>query len=199
MSRRGKAPWVSGLVAACGLGLAVIAVDPGGAWAQPREAPSVWDMWEAPGPTRPEVWEPDRMDRSMRWRMTRHSAFLRDGVPEAYRGAYNPLSSTPATVRQGGALYATNCARCHDPAGMGHGEAGLALYPSPALLADLIRMPRAVDEYLLWTISEGGEPFATAMPAFKDKLSREQIWQIVTFMRAGFPASAQTGQKSGQK
>jgi mono/diheme cytochrome c family protein len=78
---------------------------------------------------------------------------------------------------------------------MGHGEAGLALYPSPALLADLIRMPRAVDEYLLWTISEGGEPFATAMPAFKDKLTREQIWQIVTFMRAGFPASAETGQQ----
>ena len=62
-----------------------------------------------------------------------------------------------------------------------------ALSPSPALLAHLIRMPDAVDEYLLWAISEGGEPFQTDMPAFKDELSREQIWQIISYMRAGFP------------
>ena len=77
---------------------------------------------------------------------------------------------------------------------MGHGDAGQALYPSPALLADLIRMPQAVDEYLLWAISEGGAPFGTKMPAFKDQLTREQIWQVITYMRAGFPAPKTTGQ-----
>ena len=79
-------------------------------------------------------------------------------------------------------------ASCHDASGMGHGDAGLALYPSPALLAHLLRMPQAVDEYLLWAISEGGESFGTAMPVFKDALGRERIWQIITYMRAGFPA-----------
>ena len=49
-------------------------------------------------------------------------------------------------------------------------------------------MPEGADAYLLWAISEGGTSFGTQMPAFKDKLSDEQIWQIVTFMRAGFPA-----------
>ena len=48
---------------------------------------------------------------------------------------------------------------------------GNALYPSPALLAHLLRMPQAVDEYLLWAISEGGDPFGTAMPAFKGPLA----------------------------
>jgi mono/diheme cytochrome c family protein len=70
---------------------------------------------------------------------------------------------------------------------MGDGDAGNALYPSPALLAHLLRMPDAVDEYLLWAISEGGKPFGTAMPAFEGSLTRDQIWQIITYMRSGFP------------
>jgi hypothetical protein len=32
-------------------------------------------------------------------------------------------------------------------------------------------MPYAVDTYLLWAIAEGGEPFGTQMPAFKDTLA----------------------------
>ena len=46
------------------------------------------------------------------------------------------------------------------------------------------------DEYLLWAISEGGAPFGTDMPAFKDALSRDEIWQIIAYMRAGFPKVA---------
>jgi mono/diheme cytochrome c family protein len=56
-------------------------------------------------------------------------------------------------------------------------------------------MPWAVDEYLLWAISGGGAPFATEMPAFMDTLTREQIWQIITYMRAGFPAVSETGRE----
>lgn len=70
---------------------------------------------------------------------------------------------------------------------MGDGEAGKSLTPSPALLAYLIQRPFAADEYLLWSISEGGKPFGTGMPAFKDTLKRDQIWKIIAFMRGGFP------------
>jgi mono/diheme cytochrome c family protein len=186
MSRSRKASRVSALLAAFGLGLTFAAFYPGAAGAQLRDPPPGWDMWD-PGWTRRDVWQPDRMDRSLRWRMTRHEAFIRDGVPAAYVGARNPMTRTPDTISQGGALYAQECAACHDAAGLGDGDAGNALYPSPALLAHLLRMPQAVDEYLLWAISEGGEPFGTAMPAFKEALTRDQIWQIITYMRAGFP------------
>jgi mono/diheme cytochrome c family protein len=47
--------------------------------------------------------------------------------------------------------------------------------------------PIAIDPYLLWTISDGGGTFGTKMPAFKDVLSKQQIWQIVAYLRAGFP------------
>ena len=70
---------------------------------------------------------------------------------------------------------------------MGDGEAAKALDPSPALLAYMIQMPMSVDSYMLWSISEGGEAFGTAMPAFKEVLTKDEIWKIVTYMRAGFP------------
>jgi mono/diheme cytochrome c family protein len=32
------------------------------------------------------------------------------------------------------------------------------------------------------------------MPGYKDMLTDQEIWQIVTYMRAGFPNAAKTGQ-----
>jgi mono/diheme cytochrome c family protein len=51
----------------------------------------------------------------------------------------------------------------------------------------MIQRPISVDEYLLWSISEGGKDFDTRMPAFRITLSRDDIWKIVAYMRAGFP------------
>jgi mono/diheme cytochrome c family protein len=178
---------------ACGLALALL-FGARGVPAQMQAPPFGWDIW-SPGWTNPDAWRSEPMNQNQRSRLTRHETFLRDGVPEAYRGAHNPLPKTPATVGPGRRLYVAKCAGCHDPSGMGRGDAGLALYPSPALLADLVRMPRAVDEYLLWTISEGGARFGTKMPAFKGGLTRDQIWQVITFMRAGFPDARAAGQQ----
>ena len=194
MKRGRKAPWPAGLLAIIGLGLSLVGLYPSGAEGQLRDPPLGWDMWD-PSWIQRETWQPDRMDRSLRWRMTRHWTFVQFGVPTAYQGARSPMTPTPDTVREGQRLYTGNCTSCHDPSGTGYGEAGLALYPSPALLAHLIRMPRAVDEYLLWAISEGGEPFGTAMPAFKGTLTEEQVWQIIIYMRAGFPKTDQNGQE----
>ncbi|HSA82267.1 MAG TPA: cytochrome c [Geminicoccaceae bacterium] len=188
MIRSRKASWVAALLMALSVELAFAALYSREARTQLRDPPLGWDMWN-PGWMRRESWDPQRADQSLRWRMTRHQAFMKDGVPAAYRAARNPMTNTPDTIREGSMLYAENCASCHDASGLGHGEAGLALYPSPALLAHLIRMPDAVDEYLLWAISDGGKSFGTKMPAFKDALTEEQIWQVITYMRAGFPAT----------
>jgi mono/diheme cytochrome c family protein len=56
-------------------------------------------------------------------------------------------------------------------------------------------LPRhSVDEYLLWSTSEGGVQFGTEMPAFKTVLTERQIWQIVIYMRADFPNVEEAGQ-----
>ena len=100
---------------------------------------------------------------------------LSEGAPAEYRGQTNPYESSEEAVAEGRQLYATHCELCHGSEGLGNGETANSLSPSPALLAHLIQMPMAVDDYLLWSISEGGTEFGTGMPAFKEVLSREQI------------------------
>lgn len=123
--------------------------------------------------------------------MARHRYYMRNGVPAAYRGKVSTVPATPETVHAGARLYAENCASCHGAEGYGDGEGGRGLNPPPANLARMIRMPMPNDEYLLWTLSEGGAPVGSTMPAFKDILTEEQMWKIVAAMRAGFPEAPQ--------
>lgn len=144
-----------------------------------------------------------RMGPGMMSSTARMSYYMRNGVPAGYRGEVSPLAPTPEVVSDGARLYAENCASCHGAKGFGDGEAGRGLDPPPANLARRIRMPMLDDAYLLWTISEGGAPVGSAMPAYKDILSRQQMWKIVAAMRAGFPtpprpgAPAATGSRTG--
>ena len=135
----------------------------------------------------PAQWRWDQMGPGQRQRVQRHWTYMNQGVPAAYRGARNPLRATSETLATGGDLYARNCARCHGENGLGDGEAGRSLAPSPAILNHFVQMPMAADEYLLWTVSEGGAEFGTDMPAFGENLSETEIWKIIAYMRAGFP------------
>jgi len=145
-----------------------------------------FDYWQPEWMTR-ELWGPGRMPKSMMTRLLRHTTYVNFGVPKEYLGAQSSIGLNPEVISAGSKLYAQNCAACHGNNGMGEGDMGKALSPSPALLAYMIRRPISVDEYLLWTISEGGKQFDTEMPAFKEKLSRDEIWKIIAYMRAGFP------------
>lgn len=148
--------------------------------------------WMGPGHMGPngaqrDNWGWNNMGPGQRQRMQRHWTYMNEGVPAAYRGARNSVRATPEAIAAGAKLYSENCASCHGARGFGDGEAGRGLVPSPALLNHFVRMPMAGDEYLLWAISEGGERFGTEMPAFKDVLSEDEIWRIITYMRSGFP------------
>jgi mono/diheme cytochrome c family protein len=160
---------------------------PGDWWGPGGMGPG--DMW--PRGMQRDEWRWGMMGPGQQQRMLRHWTYMNEGVPAAYRGARSPLQTTPEAIARGAGLYADNCARCHGPSGYGDGAEGRSLVPSPALLAYLVRMPMAGDEYLLWAISEGGVAFGTDMPAFKDGLTQEEIWSIIAFMRAGFPSTAQ--------
>lgn len=78
------------------------------------------------------------------------------------------------------------CLACHGESGDGGGLAGKQLVPSPANLAFTRRLPLATDSFFFWTISEGGETIGSAMPAFGDQLSDEEIWQVTHYINAGF-------------
>jgi mono/diheme cytochrome c family protein len=153
---------------------------------QQTPSPPGFDYWQPEWMTR-ELWGPGRMPKGMMTRLLRHTTYVNLGVPKQYEGAHSTVGQAPDVIAAGGRLYAQNCSACHGKNGMGNGDMGKALSPSPALLAYMISRPIAVDEYLLWSVSEGGKQFDTEMPAFKDKLSRDDIWKIIAYMRAGFP------------
>lgn len=152
---------------------------PAGANDEPRTLPN----------TRPQGldWGMNNADPDQRQRMLRFSTFVNGEVPDKYMKAENTVGYTVRAIAEGGTLYAAQCRQCHGTLGLGNGDLAYALKPSPALLAYLVDQPVAVDQYLLWSIAEGGKPFGTAMPSFKDRLSQEQIFQIVAYLRAGFP------------
>jgi len=148
-------------------------------WSQERRAAPYWESIE----TMPVVLS----------RTKRHREFMAGGVPLEYRSRRSPYPAATKFIHEGGRLYRSHCWTCHGSKGLGDGEAGRDLTPSPALLAYMIKRQRSVDEYLLWTISDGGAQFGTEMPAYKEILTDNQIWQIVAYMRAGLPPASEAG------
>ena len=147
---------------------------------EPRTTPPPTAARTVPLETSPP---PARLERQ-----SRHRTFISEGIPAEYVNRTNPLPPTQAETEAGGRLYSANCAGCHGTLGTGDGEFGRDLSLPPAVLAAMVDQPYSVDQYLFWSISEGGLRSGSQMPAFKSTLSSREIWQIVQYMRAGFPA-----------
>ncbi len=113
----------------------------------------------------------------------RHAYYMRHGLPAAYAGKRNPMPATPENIQAGKRLFQQNCTACHGVSGQGDGPQAKGLAPPPANLARAVRMPMMSDAYFLWTISEGGRQFGTAMPSMKATLDETQIWQLVLYLR----------------
>ncbi len=150
--------------------------------AQPASISPWPEDWLDPAFREDGRWRPRRMSPQQKFRMERHWTYMNERIPPPYRGRMSPLEATPETIAAGAGIYAAHCAECHGERGFGDGDAGRALDPSPALLSFMVP-----GEYLLWSLSEGGLPFGSEMPAFGDRLTEEQIWQVIAYMRAGFP------------
>jgi len=108
------------------------------------------------------------------------------GIPSPYRSLSDPLPRTHAKLSRGAAIFQRNCASCHGPSGQGEGAAGQELWPAPANLAWLANTPMSrSDPYMYWTIAEGGQWLGSDMPSFKGTLSRNDIWSVIAYIRAG--------------
>jgi len=101
-------------------------------------------------------------------------------VPLTARFAQNPVPDTPATIAAGRAQYQANCAICHGPQGRGDGPAAFTLQPRPFDLQ--VHVPQHAPGEISYWIGEGIP--STPMPAWKDKLSETQRWEIIRFLQA---------------
>ena len=118
--------------------------------------------------------------------MARHQYVMREGVPEPYRDLVNPLTADASILNNGRRVYAAACSVCHGATGAGNGPGGAALDPAPSNIQRLPRMPMmSSDAYLYWTVAEGGAPIHTAMPAFGQSLTSDEIWSVILALREG--------------
>ena len=125
-----------------------------------------------------------------RWaaNIARKQQVLMHGLPAAYANAHDPNPTTEAKLRRGRFLFDSHCTPCHGWTGQGSGPEAFALVPAPADLEWLARTPKQKAEpYLYWSIAEGGRQFESEMPAFKDRMSKKDIWAVIAYVRAGLP------------
>jgi mono/diheme cytochrome c family protein len=106
-------------------------------------------------------------------------------VPEEAKLRPNPIQSSATALAAGRVIYMDKCTQCHGQTGKGDGPDAASYYPSPTSLVDAHHMNSVTDGEIFYQISEGRKP----MPAFKRKLSEEQRWQLVLYVRSFAPAA----------
>ena len=103
-------------------------------------------------------------------------------IPASYAGMQSPIEADTESIERGKEVYRINCTECHGDGGMGDGQTGEQLNIPPAFIAHSSQMMS--DGYLFWRVNEGGVEVDTGMPAFKEKLAEEEIWDAINYVRA---------------
>jgi mono/diheme cytochrome c family protein len=100
-------------------------------------------------------------------------------APEEAVQIKNPLAASKDAIAKGREVYADRCADCHGKKGRGDGSGGADLERKPSDLTNAQAQAQS-DGSLFWKISQGRRP----MPAYVRKLSDEQRWQVVHYLRS---------------
>jgi mono/diheme cytochrome c family protein len=107
-----------------------------------------------------------------------------------YRGLE---TSNPAEfkvhLQNGRRVYFENCVFCHGDDMSANGMFAHALNPIPTNFMDHGTIPMLQESFLFWRISKGGPglpeeggPWESAMPAWENFLSEDEIWDVILFL-----------------
>ncbi|PYM04232.1 MAG: cytochrome C [Candidatus Rokuibacteriota bacterium] len=109
------------------------------------------------------------------------------------QGLENPLRKDTANfkvnVAAGAETYIRNCVYCHGDNLDGRGHFAYGFNPPPANFEDPGTIAMLQEAYLFWRIVKGGPglprestPWNSAMPAWEDRLTETQIWQVIMYL-----------------
>ncbi len=111
-------------------------------------------------------------------------------IPGAYKSRTNPVQTSPDILAAGRRIYTARCSVCHGSDGKATAVTGANMFPRAADLT-VQRTQGKSDGELFW-LTENGLPH-TGMPGWKNVLSEQEIWQVVTYIRElpkGVPQAA---------
>jgi mono/diheme cytochrome c family protein len=91
----------------------------------------------------------------------------------------NPIVPNTQVLAEGKQIYGKHCETCHGEKGDGKGQKAAELSTAPTKFTDAKKMNGVADGELFWQITKGRQP----MPAFEDKLTPDQRWESVDFIR----------------
>ena len=108
-------------------------------------------------------------------------------------GLENPLRKDPAnlpsSIEKGKEIYYKNCFFCHGDDLEGKGNFAEAFNPPPPPFRGKDTIAQLPESYVFWRIARGWRglppgslPWDSAMPAFEDFLTEEEIWKTVLFI-----------------
>jgi mono/diheme cytochrome c family protein len=98
-------------------------------------------------------------------------------APNEAAERHNPVPKDQDSIERGNALYQKFCVTCHGKSGQGDGPLANNLKPKPANLVN--RAARHSDGDFAWKITNG----RGAMPAFKNQLTENEIWDLTNFIK----------------
>lgn len=99
-------------------------------------------------------------------------------VPDEYKNMKNPVAKGDASNKAGQLLYTKNCASCHGKTGLGDGVKARSLKDSSGDFSGAVYQNQTDGEHFYKTKFGRGD-----MPKYEGKLSDEDMWNIVNYMR----------------
>jgi mono/diheme cytochrome c family protein len=104
----------------------------------------------------------------------------------------NPLrrsGSMDEHLRTGKRIYYQNCMACHGDFLDGQGHYAHGFNPLPLSFRDAGTIAQLTESFVFWRIAKGGPglpregaPWNSAMPAWEDFLTEEEIWAVTLFI-----------------
>jgi len=107
-------------------------------------------------------------------------------------GLENPLRSTGLLeehYEEGKRVYYQNCLACHGDGLQGRGHYAQIFNPEPINFQDVGTIAMLTESFVFWRIAKGGPglpnegtPWNSAMPAWEDFLTADEIWSVIIFL-----------------
>ena len=124
-------------------------------------------------------------------------------------GLENPLradGSIAEDYEEGKRIYYQNCLPCHGDGLDGNGHYAHAFTPRPLPFTGSGTIAQLTESFVFWRIARGGPglpkegaPWSSAMPAWEEILTADEIWAVIVFLYEQTNAKPRTWEAAGSE